>query len=478
MPTAQGSIASPTCCASWCCRRRRTWSRAAGATRCPNCCSAAGARPAASPGSICRCGATCSQLFAQSAGDWLDGWFESDPIKAVYGFDGIVGNYASPYTPGSAYVLLHHVFGEVNGRKGAWGHAIGGMGAITQAMARPASRARRRHPRRTAPVREVLVEHGRAVGRRHRGRREAIRGAAVISNLNPKLLYRQTARRRSAAAGLRRAHRALALRLGHLSHERRAVRTAATFTCLPGSAGRSPHRGHHHGARRLSYMDRAYCRRPRARLVERADRRDADPVDAGRRAWRRRASMWPACSASTSRRSCRDGDSWDDHRDDGRRPDDRYRRRFRAQFQSRRCSAGRSSARSIWSAPSVWSAATSSTASSSLDQMFSARPVLGHGDYRGPSAGPLHVRCRHPSRRRRHRRAGPQRRARGARRFQAPASAGTPSKTPLTALRIAARRQPAPVAGVDISPMLPLIMPQVRGSAPCRPRGHDPRVRP
>ena len=62
-------------------------------------------------------------LFVKSAGDYLDGWFESAPIKAAYGFDGVVGNYASPYAAGSAYVLLHHVFGEVNGKKGAWGHA-------------------------------------------------------------------------------------------------------------------------------------------------------------------------------------------------------------------------------------------------------------------------------------------------------------------------------------------------------------------
>jgi phytoene dehydrogenase-like protein len=55
-------------------------------------------------------------LFVKSAGDYLDGWFESAPIKAAYGFDGIVGNYASPYAAGSAYVLLHHVFGEVNGK--------------------------------------------------------------------------------------------------------------------------------------------------------------------------------------------------------------------------------------------------------------------------------------------------------------------------------------------------------------------------
>ena len=77
-------------------------------------------------------------LFTASAGDFLDGWFESAPIKAAFGFDSIVGNYASPYAPGSAYVLLHHNFGEVNGKKGVWGHAIGGMGAITQAMAKAA----------------------------------------------------------------------------------------------------------------------------------------------------------------------------------------------------------------------------------------------------------------------------------------------------------------------------------------------------
>ena len=65
----------------------------------------------------------------------------------------IVGNYASPYTPGSAYVLLHHVFGEVNGKKGAWGHAIGGMGAITQAMAAACARGRRRDRHRRAGAR-------------------------------------------------------------------------------------------------------------------------------------------------------------------------------------------------------------------------------------------------------------------------------------------------------------------------------------
>lgn len=126
-------------------------------------------------------------LFAKSAGDWLDGWFESDPIKALFGFDSVVGNYASPYTPGSAYVLLHHVFGEVNGKKGAWGHAVGGMGAITQAMA-SACVEQGVDIRLNAPAAEVLVEKGRAVGAVTEAG-EVVRARAVVSNLHPRLLF-------------------------------------------------------------------------------------------------------------------------------------------------------------------------------------------------------------------------------------------------------------------------------------------------
>jgi phytoene dehydrogenase-like protein len=126
-------------------------------------------------------------LFAKSAGDWLDGWFESDPIKALFGFDSIVGNYASPYTPGSAYVLLHHVFGEVNGRKGVWGHALGGMGAITQAMA-AACVEQGVEVRLETPVAAVLTEKGRAVGA-VTGAGDVVRARAVISNLHPRLLF-------------------------------------------------------------------------------------------------------------------------------------------------------------------------------------------------------------------------------------------------------------------------------------------------
>src|SRR5690606_10411106 len=80
-------------------------------------------------------------LFTKSAADFLAGWFESEIVQGAFAFDGIVGAYASPHSPGTAYVLLHHCFGEVNGKPGVWGHAIGGMGAISEAIAASARAA-------------------------------------------------------------------------------------------------------------------------------------------------------------------------------------------------------------------------------------------------------------------------------------------------------------------------------------------------
>ena len=126
-------------------------------------------------------------LFTKSAGDILDDWFESEPIKALFGFDSVVGTFASPYTPGSAYVLLHHVFGESNGQAGQWGHAIGGMGAITQAMLAEA-RSRGVQVETQASVAEVTVADGVASGViLEDGRRIVAR--AVVANVHPQLLF-------------------------------------------------------------------------------------------------------------------------------------------------------------------------------------------------------------------------------------------------------------------------------------------------
>lgn len=128
-------------------------------------------------------------IFTKSAGDWLDDWFECEPLKAVLGWDAVVGNYASPYAAGSAYVLLHLCFGEVNGKPGKWGHAIGGMGAITQAMAAEAA-ARGVEITLNAPVARVQVRDGAAVGIELESG-ESIEARAVAANVNPKLLYQR-----------------------------------------------------------------------------------------------------------------------------------------------------------------------------------------------------------------------------------------------------------------------------------------------
>jgi len=121
-------------------------------------------------------------LFTRSAADWLQDWFESAPVKAVFGFDAVVGNYASPFHPGTAYVLLHHCFGEVNGKRGAWGHAIGGMGAISEALAAEARRLGVDIQCNAAVARvlerKVVLENG-----------EELDARAVVANVDPKLLF-------------------------------------------------------------------------------------------------------------------------------------------------------------------------------------------------------------------------------------------------------------------------------------------------
>ncbi|MEO7276884.1 MAG: NAD(P)/FAD-dependent oxidoreductase, partial [Sphingomicrobium sp.] len=129
---------------------------------------------------------TVHDFAVRSASEILDRHFEGDLAKALFGFDGVVGNFASPRAPGSAYVLLHHLFGEAAGVPGAWGHAIGGMGSITQAMAR-ACREAGVDIVLNQPVEEVIVDRGRAAGVVAGGR--AWRSANVVAGVNPRLLF-------------------------------------------------------------------------------------------------------------------------------------------------------------------------------------------------------------------------------------------------------------------------------------------------
>jgi phytoene dehydrogenase-like protein len=193
------------------------------------------------------------QLLRRSAGEMLDTWFESEPIKAVLGFDAVVGNLASPYTAGSAYMLLHHAVGELNGKSGVWGYAIGGMGAITQAMARVAVK----HGARIdvcSEIREVIVESDRSVGVVLQDG-TSVRGRAVIANVNPRYLFQSLLPREAAPQAV--AARMKAWRAGSGTFRMNlALSKLPDFTALPGP-------GDHHTAGiilapNLSYMEQAY----------------------------------------------------------------------------------------------------------------------------------------------------------------------------------------------------------------------------
>jgi phytoene dehydrogenase-like protein len=321
-------------------------------------------------------------LFAMSAGDYLDNWFESDPIKAVYGFDGVVGNYASPYTPGSAYVLLHHVFGEVNGKRGVWGHAIGGMGAITQAMARAAA-ARGAVIRVGTPVREVLVEGGRAVGVLTESG-ETLRAAAVISNLNPKLLYLRLMPAGALPGEFRE----------HMSHWRCgsgtfrmnvALSELPDFTCLPGRQGADHHTAGIIIAPTLGYMERAYFDArsygwSRSPIVEMLIPSTLD--DSLAPPGRHVASLFCQHVAPT----LPNGESWDLHRETVADlmidTVNRYAPNFKAAVLGRQIMSPLDLERTFGLiGGDIFHGALT------LDQLFSARPMLGYGNYRGPLAG-------------------------------------------------------------------------------------------
>ena len=103
------------------------------------------------------------KLMTMSSADYLDEWFEFDPLKATKSASGIIGTFLGPRSPGSAYVLLHHYMGEIDGAFRAWGFCKGGTGAVSNAIA-AAARAAGATMRTEAPVKQVLVKNGRATG--------------------------------------------------------------------------------------------------------------------------------------------------------------------------------------------------------------------------------------------------------------------------------------------------------------------------
>ena len=194
-------------------------------------------------------------LFTRSVADYLAMWFESEVVQGALAFDGIVGAYASPYTPGTAYVLLHHCFGEVNGKSGVWGHAVGGMGAISQAIARCAQE-RGAVIRTEAAVASVVVEDGRTRGVVLAGG-ERIAARAVAANVPPKLLFRDLVPEGAVAPDLRRRFAAITSGSGTFRMNV-ALSELPDFRCRPGIDRQDHHASGIVIGPTVAYLERAY----------------------------------------------------------------------------------------------------------------------------------------------------------------------------------------------------------------------------
>ncbi|MBO9711424.1 NAD(P)/FAD-dependent oxidoreductase [Sphingomonas sp.] len=321
-------------------------------------------------------------LFVKSARSFLEGWYENPYIQAAFGFDAVVGNYASPDTPGSAYVLLHHVFGEVNGKKGMWGHSVGGMGAITQYMAE-AAREAGVEISLESPVAKVLVDGGKVAGVRLESGEE-IAADIVAANVGPALLYRQLIDRSDLAPEF--ARRMDGYKAGSGTFRMNvALSELPDFTVLPGTEKAEHHTAGIIISPTLDYMDKAF-------------------VDAKAKGWSDEpivemklptsvddtlappgmhiASLFCQQFAPT----LPDGRSWDDERE--KAADviidtvTKHAPNFRKSILGVQIHSPLDLERKFGLI-----GGDIMHGHMTLDQLWSARPMLGHGDYRGPIKG-------------------------------------------------------------------------------------------
>jgi phytoene dehydrogenase-like protein len=126
---------------------------------------------------------TLVRLMTMSSADFLERWFESEPLKGTLSASGIIGTFMGPRSPGTAYVLLHHYMGEIDGVFRSWGFARGGTGGISQAIAN-AAQSFGAHIRLNAPVFQVIVKQDRATGVVLEDGEE-IHARVVVSSLDP-----------------------------------------------------------------------------------------------------------------------------------------------------------------------------------------------------------------------------------------------------------------------------------------------------
>jgi phytoene dehydrogenase-like protein len=193
------------------------------------------------------------QLLTMSAVDFLDQWFETDVLKATMSASGIIGTFLGVRSPGTAYVLLHHYMGEIDGAFRSWGLSRGGTGMVSLAIA-SAARAFGAEIRTEAPVARLLTRGGRAHGVVLESGDE-IEAGVVVSSVDPHLTFQRFMDERELPDDFRAGVRRYKYR-GSSGKVNLALDGLPDFTCLPGPGA------HLRGAVSISpgvdYMERAY----------------------------------------------------------------------------------------------------------------------------------------------------------------------------------------------------------------------------
>ena len=193
------------------------------------------------------------RFWTMSIAEFLDEYFESDVIKASLAISGIIGTALGPCSPGSAYVLLHHYMGDVDGSIGAWGYARGGMGAVTQSMAK-SLQAAGGEIRTDAEVASVLIEGGRTQGV-VLANGEEVRARQVLSNLDVKRTFLTLVERDELPADFLKGVENFKIR-GSSGKVNIALDALPRFPALP--EGSSCIRGDLHFTDTIERMERAY----------------------------------------------------------------------------------------------------------------------------------------------------------------------------------------------------------------------------
>jgi len=193
------------------------------------------------------------QLMTMSAADFLDQWFETGVLKATMSASGIIGTFLGVRSPGTAYVLLHHYMGEIDGAFRSWGFSRGGTGAISEAIA-GAARAAGVEIRTGAPVARIAVTRAQATGVVLADGQE-LRADLVLSSVDPNLTFLEFVDARELPADFLDEVRRYKFR-GSSGKVNLALGALPDFTCLP---GQGPHlRGAISISPSVEYMERAY----------------------------------------------------------------------------------------------------------------------------------------------------------------------------------------------------------------------------